>query len=467
MPDELLTNEQMASADRLTIEGGIAGSALMDAAGKAVADIVAKYYADWPVLILCGPGNNGGDGFVAARYLQEQGGQITLACLIDPEKLKGDAKQAAEQWTGEVLSFENLSIPENSVVIDAVFGTGFDRALEPPVTEIFAKIREAGLPVVAVDISSGVNGNTGVADPHTLQACRSVTFFRKKLGHVFSPGAGLCGGVSIHDIAIPDKVLEQTGFAAMENTPDIWKDQLPRLSAEGHKYNRGHAVILGAPELTGATRLAAESCARIGAGLVSVIGGEKADIYRACLPPHILVRDEVPKDLSKVTAILAGSGGLPKGAEAFLQTCDIPLVLDADALTQSITETVKAPAILTPHEGEFDRLFGLKGNKIDKARSAANLSGHLVILKGPETVIAAPDGRCAVNTHASPYLASAGTGDVLAGMITGLLAQGMPAFEAACAAVWIHGDAALRFGPGLVASDLPDLLPATLKEFAE
>ncbi len=246
----------------------------------------------------------------------------------------------------------------------------------------------------------------------------------------------------------------------MENNPDLWLKQLPQKKNDSHKYDYGHALIYGAPELTGATRLATSACARIGAGLTTVLA-EKADVYRMALPAHIMVRDDLAWSDPRVTARLYGPGGMAKGVKISLSR---PCVLDADALL-CMPEELNENVVLAPHEGEFAKAFpDIEGSREEKALKAAQQTGAVIVLKGGETVIAHSGGRSAVNTHASPYLATAGTGDVLAGLITGLLAQGMPAFEAACAGVWIHGDAALRHGPGLVASDLIDFIPQVLQE---
>ena len=268
----------------------------------------------------------------------------------------------------------------------------------------------------------------------------------------------------------------------IQNNPDLWRNLLPFKSHNTHKYDHGHALIYGAPELTGATRLAAEACSRIGAGLVTVLSTpETSVIYRETLAAHILVRDDLTWDDARVTARLYGSGGLPCAVDF---TRALPTVLDAEALFELPSPLIPAPSgrgkasaseqgegntayVLTPHEGEFARAFPeIKGDRPDRARAAARQTGAVVILKGPETLIAAPDGQIIINTHASPHLATAGTGDVLAGMVTGLLAQKMDVFKACCAAVWIHGDCALKFGPGLVASDLPGLIPRVLQDLS-
>ncbi|MCB1784435.1 MAG: NAD(P)H-hydrate dehydratase [Alphaproteobacteria bacterium] len=248
----------------------------------------------------------------------------------------------------------------------------------------------------------------------------------------------------------------------MENTPDLWLKVLPSPQKEAHKYNRGHALIFGAPELTGATRLASEACARVGAGLTTVLSNpETAPIYKASLPAHIMVRDDVSWRDQRITAMLFGPGGLPVRPEF---QAKIPVVLDADAL-QNMPSSLSADYVLTPHEGEFKRAFPhLSGSREDLALTAAKQMGAFIVLKGPQTIIASPDGQIAINNNAPPTLATAGSGDVLAGLITGLLAQGMPSFQASCAAVWMHGRAAQIMGPGLVASDLPDLIPHVLQE---
>ena len=454
MSHEILNNTQMAEADRQTIEGGIPGFTLMQNAGKAVADFILEQYDVHNILVLCGPGNNGGDGFVIAQYLKKAKKKPVCACLAPPENLKGDALKAYESWKGDCTSFKELAPGSYDLVVDAVFGTGFKGTLQDDVVACFEKIEQ---PVVAVDIPSGVNGDTGDADPHTLKAVHTITFHRKKLGHVLYPGAGYCGQVIERDIGI----TADFAFEAWENHPDLWLEHFPQKNAEAHKYDFGHALIYGAPELTGATRLAASACARIGAGLTTVLAGGNGDVYRKSLPAHIMVRDDMRWSDPRVTARLYGSGGLAKGVKISLnRSC----VIDADALL-CMPEQLNENTVLTPHDGEFAKAFpDIQGSRLERVVSAAKHTGAVIVLKGPDTIIAHPDGRVVINAHSAPCLATAGTGDVLAGLITGLLAQNMPAFEAACAAVWIHGDAALHYGPGLVASDLIDFIPKVLQE---
>ncbi len=248
----------------------------------------------------------------------------------------------------------------------------------------------------------------------------------------------------------------------LTNTPDLWQKLFPRPDAEAHKYTRGHLAVLGAPVLTGATRLAASAASRSGAGLVSVLADPAiANVYRTSLPPDLMVSTDGADALTRPTALLAGPGGISAPHAEFLRATDLPTILDADTLP--FWQNTASPAVLTPHAGEFAKLFpDITGDRRSSALMAARRCACVIVLKGAETLIAAPDGRVVCNLHASPYLAKAGTGDVLAGMIAGLVTQGMPAFEAAAAAVWIHGDAGLRIGPGLIAGDIIDKLPLIL-----
>jgi len=441
----------MAAADKATIKAGSSGYELMNRAARAVVDEAQKRFDIRSALVLCGPGNNGGDGLVIARLLRDSGYPVRVAVLKD--EFKGEeAKQARKDWDGNVYDLAEIEPDPHDLIIDALFRTGFSGDLPETVQKFFNCLsRKSGNPddnavrsplargkqncIVAVDMPSGVRADL------------TVTFQYKKLAHVLYPGAGLCGELVVRDIGI----TEADDYAALENAPALWADQIPRKTANTHKYDYGHALIYGAPELTGATRLAAEACARMGAGLTTVLGGEKGDVYRAALPAHIIVRDDPGWMDERISARLYGPGGLPCEVD-FRQ--EIPTVLDADALAD-LPEKLSGDYILTPHEGEFAKAFpGIKGSKLEKARQAAQQSGAIILLKGPDTVIAHPDGRAVINTHSSGHLATAGTGDVLAGMITGLLALGMEPFDAACAAVWLHGEAGREIGAGLVASDL-------------
>lgn len=485
---ELLTTEEMGDADRRTIEAGTPGVVLMEAAGKAVADsVVARAPKAETVTVLCGPGNNGGDGFVAARLLKEHGYRVRLALLGDKSSLKGDAAVMAGKWDGEVAALEPGVLEGAGVIVDAIFGAGLAREVGGVAAEAIEAVNKAGIPVVAVDVPSGIDGNTGAVRGIAVRAASTVTFFRAKPGHLLFPGRAHCGDVSIADIGIGADVLTDIAPKTFLNCPDLWQEDFPRSTPEGHKYARGHAVVVsGGPEATGAARLAARAVLRVGAGLVTLVGSKGATAVNAAHSTAVMVASfSGAKGLSTIledrrkNAVLIGPGaGVSKRTRELTQAilkCDPATVLDADALTsfEASPKTLfgaigkcKGDVVLTPHEGEFARLFGkvaATGSKIDRARHAARASGAIVLLKGADTVVADPEGRAAINANAPAWLATAGAGDVLAGFIVGLLAQGMAAFEATCAAVWLHGACAEAFGPGLIAEDLSEVLPNVLQ----
>lgn len=492
---ELLTTAEMSEADRLAVAAGVASILLMERAGRAVADEACRMLpAGRHVLVLCGPGNNGGDGFVAARMLRERGYQVRVALLGDRWALRGDAAVMASRWGNEIAPLAGTPVLAGTdLVIDALFGAGLARPLSGGVEELVAALNASGLPVLAVDVPSGLDGNSGAATGPVVQAQRTVTFFRFKPGHLLLPGRELCGERVLADIGIPPDVLGTIKPKGRVNAPALWLGQFPVLARNTHKYKRGHAIVVSGPaHHTGAARLGARGCLRAGAGLVSVASPPDAVAVNAAHLTAIMVEPfEGPRGLAEVladdrrNAVLIGPGaGVGIATRLLAQVVlehDAACVLDADALTSftidqdddpepvvshlysQIREKPARAVVLTPHEGEFQRVFGaLAGSKLERARQAAAQSGAVVVLKGPDTVIAAPDGMAAVNGNAPAWLATAGTGDVLAGMITGLLAQGMPAWNAACAGVWLHGECARLFGPGLIAEDLPDMMPQVL-----
>ena len=474
----LLTPSQMGEADRLTIAGGIPGTLLMENAGLAVADAVSHHFSPRPVAVLCGPGNNGGDGFVAARILAERGWPVQLALLGDPARLRGDAAMAAARWRNPVDPLTPAVLDGAGLAIDAIFGAGLARPIEGPPFVVIEALQERATPVVAVDVPSGIDGGTGEVRGAAPRAALTVTFFREKPGHLLLPGRIHCGERVLAQIGIPDAVLDSVTPDTAENDPAWWIGDLPRPRLDSHKYTRGHALVAGGAVMTGAGRLSARSAARLGAGLVTVAAPEAVfPVYAAALTAIIVqpVHDlddfrELLADKRRNAALIGPGAGV--GAETRDKTLAIlaagkSAVLDADALTsftdapKTLFSAIHSPVVMTPHEGEFARLFATSGSKLERARRAARESGAVIVLKGADTVIAAPDGRAAVNANAPPDLATAGSGDVLAGMILGLLAQHMEPFAAAAAAVWLHGDAASRIGPGLVSEDLIEaLLPA-------
>ena len=478
----LLAPRQMGEADRLTIAGGIPGIALMENAGRAVADAVSRRFSPRPVVVLCGPGNNGGDGFVAARILAERGWTVRLALLGDRAALKGDAADAAARWSGPVGNLSLAALDGAGLAVDAIFGAGLARPVQGVAAELVAALDKRRIPVVAVDVPSGVDGESGEIRGAAPQAALTVTFFRRKPGHVLLPGRLLCGETIVAQIGIASTVFDGAAPDTAANHPGWWLDDFPQATPDGHKYRRGHALVVGGAQMTGAARLAARGAARAGAGLVTVAAPEPAfPVYAASLTGVIVTPVRGVADFAALLAdarrnaalIGPGAGATPETRDKALDilAAGKSAVLDADALTvfadrpADLFDAIESPAVLTPHEGEFARLFDRSssgGGKLDRARRAAATSGAVVVLKGADTVIAAPDGRAAINENAPPSLATAGSGDVLAGLVLGLLAQGMPAFEAASAAVWLHGAAAHAFGAGLVAEDLIETLPAVL-----
>jgi hydroxyethylthiazole kinase-like uncharacterized protein yjeF len=491
---ELLSTAEMAEADRLAIAGGVPGFDLMERAGRAVADAVAALRAAGNrVVVIAGPGNNGGDGFAAARLLAERGYHVRVLLVGDANRLKGDAALAAKTWTGPVEAAQPDALSDADVVVDALFGAGLDRPVEglPRAMIDAMNARARTVPVIAVDLPSGVNGSSGAVMGVAVKATQSVTFFRKKPGHLLMPGRAHCGAVIVADIGIPAAVLATITPKTFENIPELWRTQFPVPRLDGHKYNRGHAVIVSGPSWsTGAARLAGRGALRAGAGLVTIASPREALTVNAAANLAVMVR---PIDgAAELAGLLAdrrfNAIALGPGLGVGAASCDLVLaalngdravVLDADALTSfaatperlatALKIRQKWATILTPHEGEFLRYFGALdsqtkvGSKLERARLAATLTGVTVLLKGADTVVAMPDGRASIAANAPAFLATAGAGDVLAGMTAGLLAQGMPAFDAASAAVWLHGEAANAFGPGLISEDLPETLPAVLR----
>ena len=475
----VLDGRRMTEANRLTVAAGTPASALMENAGRAVAQQIERRWSARPVTVLCGPGHNGGDGFVAARQLAEAGWPVRLALLGPRDHLAGAARHHAALWRGAVEPLTPAVLDGAGLVVDAIFGAGLSRALEGPAWETLAVAARRGLPIVAVDVPSGLMGDTGEA-LGAVAAALTVTFFRKKPGHLLLPGRVLCGEVVVADIGIPPSVLAQIVPDTFENDPGLWRAALPWPQEGGNKYTRGHALISGGYPMTGAARMAARAAARAGAGLTTIAVSEIAlPIYAAALISIMVHPLAAPEDFDRLladrrfSALLIGPGA-GAGAEtrarvrAMLGT-GRPTLLDADALTAfaeepaALDRAIIGPCVLTPHDGEFRRLFDPTGDKLTRTRAAARRSGAVLVLKGSDTVITAPDGRAVVNANAPPTLATAGSGDVLSGILLGLLAQGMEPFLAAAAAAWLHGAAAATFGPGLIAEDLPDLLPGVLR----
>ena len=489
--DELLTTAEMAEADRLAIAGGVPGLTLMKNAGRAVADVACRAVECRRVVVVAGPGNNGGDGFVAARYLAERGYAVRVCFVGERTRLRGDAALAAEQWTGPVEEASPAKLAGCDLIIDALFGAGLDRDVDGLARTMIGAMNGEGVPIIAVDLPSGINGTSGAVMGAAVNATRTVTFFRRKTGHLLLPGRLHCGPVEVSDIGISDNVLGTIKPQTFANGPQLWSASFPQPGLQGHKYTRGHTVVVsGGPSSTGAARLAARGALRAGAGLVTIASPREALAINAAASLAVMVRPvdgaaELRNFLAdkRRNAIVVGPGG---GVGAAMQeqvlaalASQAAVVLDADALTsfaeqpgKLASEIGKRPGkdvVLTPHEGEFSRIFNniLKktnlNSKLEKTRLAADYCGAVVVHKGADTVVAAPGGRAAIADNGPPSLATAGSGDVLAGIVAGLMAQGMQAFDAASAAVWLHGEAAAEFGAGLIAEDLPEMLPSVYR----
>ncbi len=489
----VLTTAEMDRADQITISAGQSGFALMQAAGRAVADAAIDLVddEDGEILVVCGRGNNGGDGFIAAAELAKRGREVAVMLLCQRETLSGDAAQAAAAWAGPMRPFDEQAIGTPALIIDAIFGAGLNRPVKGDPRAIIEAINASGVPVLAVDLPSGINGNTGTVMDVAVTAVETVTFFRRKPGHLLMPGRTHCGLVRVVDIGIDDSVLDEIAPATSENEPDLWDGVFPVPKVDGHKYARGHAVIVsGEMSSTGAARLAARAALRGGAGLVTMASPTDALAVNATAMTAVMLRAiDTPEQFAELlgdkrfNACVIGPGaGINDRTRAFvlaLLAAKRAAVLDADALTSfadspevlfaAVQAAPNTPIVLTPHEGEFRRLFSQMGNKhpfkskLERVRAAAVRSGAVVLLKGPDTVVASPDGRAAIASNAPPWLATAGSGDVLAGLIGAMLAQGVPAYEAACIGVWMHGEAGSEAGPGLIAEDLPDVLPAVFR----
>ena len=465
----LLTPLQMGNADRLTRASGIDGFGLMEAAGSAVAVAVGARWPMRPVTMLCGPGNNGGDGFVAARHLEAAGWPVRLALLGSRDKLRGEAAHAASLWKGPLVPFSPESLEGAGIVIDAMFGAGLARPLDGKALAMVESLGVRGIPVCAVDVPSGLDGASGTILGAAAPAALTVTFFRKKPGHLLYPGRGLCGDVEVADIGIPATVLDEIVPNTWENGPDLWLGGYPWPQPEGYKYKRGEVLVLGGETITGASRMTANAASRAGAGMVTLAAPARVwSVYATSLIDEIVHSFDGLKEFEGLLAdrrrnVIAIGPGAGVGASTRLFVLAAlatkrATVLDADALTsfaeapQDLFQAIVGPCVLTPHAGEFMRLFHFEGDKLQRTRSAAKQSNAVVVHKGPDTVIAAPDGRAIINSNAPAQLATGGSGDVLTGFVAALLAQG------------IHGAAATEYGLGLVAEDLPNALPRVLQK---
>jgi hydroxyethylthiazole kinase-like uncharacterized protein yjeF len=488
---EVLTTAEMERADRLTIAAGTPGFALMLSAGQAVAEAAMDLVEEGPIVVVAGRGNNGGDGFVAAAELAARGREVSVILLCERDSLQGDAASAARGWKYPVLPFNPQAIGKPALIIDALFGAGLNRPVKGEPHDMIEAINANGAPILAIDLPSGINGTTAAVMGVAVRATETVTFFRRKPAHLLLPGRVYCGRVRVADIGIDPAVLEEIAPQTFENVPAFWRKSFPVPQIDGHKYARGHTVVVsGHVATTGAARMSARGSLRAGSGLATVASPRDALAVNAAALTAVMVRpiDTVVEFAELLADKRLNSFVIGPGAGVGERTRDLVftalsagrgLVLDADALTSfaeapdRLFEAIKVSrdqqVVLTPHEGEFHLVFSEMSNKyplrskLERVRAAAERSGAIVLLKGPDTVVASPQGRATIASNAPPWLATAGAGDVLSGMIAGFLAQGVPAFEAACIGIWMHGEAAREAGPGLIAEDLPEVLPAVFR----
>jgi hydroxyethylthiazole kinase-like uncharacterized protein yjeF len=475
----LIEPDAVAKIDAACIRSGISGYGLMRAAGHAVATTALRL---WPgarrFVILAGPGNNGGDGYIAAGLLKRDGAEVGLYQFLSAPPSTADARQALEDCGVEPHPLEAYAPIQGDVVIDAIFGAGLSRDLPARLGKLIGRIEASGLPVLAVDMPSGIDGRTGNARGAAFTADVTVTFIALKPGQVLMPGRDHCGAIEIADIGVPQRLVEQYASPIAINGPALWGCYARPKSSASHKYAHGSLVVFsGAASHTGAGRLSAMAGLRSGAGLVTLASPREALETNAAHLTAVMLREIDDREAladwladARLNAfVLAPGFGIGEKAREFVHLLkDRKLVLDADGITSFRDEPQELfdafsesepRLILTPHEGEFGRLFAdiaadEKASKVEKAIRAAARANAALIFKGADTVIASPDGRAAINVNAPPWLATAGSGDVLAGILGALLAQGYPAYEAACAAVWHHGEAANRAGKGLTAETL-------------
>ncbi len=473
---QLLTTDDIYRADAETHKAGVSGFQLMENAGAAVTREIVRRWQPRRTVICCGPGNNGGDGFVIARRLAEAGWPVQVRLLGALDSLSGDAALAAQTWAGTIVPLTADFANFRPLVVDALFGAGLSRTLTGIALEVVRTLNKNQLTYVAVDVPSGVDGNRGTVLGDAVRAALTVTFFRAKPGHALMPAREYIGDLVVADIGISDTVITPQSPPVFLNGPELWAESFAKPAVAAHKYTRGHLLVAGGQEMTGAARLAAHAARRVGVGLVTITSHPESWLIYASDRAGLLVKKvetiadyQVLFENRRINGFVIGPGfGRGPSTQDLVRTALAtrkPVVLDADAISafadnpEDLFDQLHANCLLTPHEGEFTRIFGFTGNNLERARDAAHRSRAVVLLKGADTVIAEPSGRAAINTTGTPYLATAGTGDVLAGLIGGLMGQGMRPFDAASAAAWMHGKAAEIHGPGLIAEDISELIP--------
>ncbi|MDB5396081.1 MAG: uncharacterized protein JWM91_3587 [Rhodospirillales bacterium] len=478
-PNALLDVASARAIDQAAIAAGTPEIDLMERAGAATVAAIRARWQPVSTLVLAGPGNNGGDGYVVARLLVEAGWQVRIAGACARERLSGAARIAADRWQGAMRAIDPDILDGAELVVDALFGTGLRRPLDGALRATVEALNARPVPVVAVDIASGIDSDTGAILGAAVKANLTVTFFRRKPGHFLLPGRLNAGDIVVSTLDVSDAVYAAIPASLFANTPDLWIADFPWPTQDSHKYTRGHAILLGGTAMTGAARLAAHAAQRIGAGLVTIAADPsvvqlyaawRADLLVTALPSGDSFRDLLAD--RRLNAVLLGPGS---GSDARLEAAiaaaldaEVGLVLDADCFrilaerANGLLERLNGHVVMTPHEGEFARLFGKPAPRLPAALKAAREICATLVLKGSDTIIAGADGKAVINTGAPPDLATAGSGDVLAGLIVGLVANRLHPMLAATIACWVHGEAASLFGPGLLAGDLADLVPRVL-----
>ncbi len=466
------------------IAAGLSGKAMMEAAGSAAASFIIRTMTPRPAAVICGPGANGGDGFVVARLLKEAGWPVRTGLLGARDALKGDAALMASLFDGAVEDVSPAIFDGAGVIVDALFGTGLTREVGGASKAIVDAANAHPAPAIAIDIPSGVDADTGAVLGAAINAAATVTFITRKPGHLLFPGRALSGAVEVADIGVAARHVAAQQPMLFENDPALFATHWRRPDWRTHKYLRGHAAVVSGPRLrTGAARLGALAALRAGAGLVTVLSPSDAADENAAHLTSVMVREA--DDAEAVAAILAdprftaaligpgaGASEATRTKTQAILSSRAAAVLDADALTSfetapaALFAKLRRDDVLTPHWGEFSRLFPAQAAEVfgrhTSAKNASVYANAVVVLKGADTIIAAPDGRCAINSNAPFDLATAGSGDVLAGIIAGIRASGVPGFEAACAGVFLHGICGKVAGPGLIAEDLVAAIPKAL-----